>query len=170
LLILGIDPGSVVTGYGIVDAGKDDLSLVTCGTITPPPGSSFIERIILVNREVEELIARYQPEAVAVEDLFYARNARMAIKLGHIRGAIVLAVARSNVPLFEYSPAEVKSAVAGYGRAEKGQVINMVSRLLSIDPPPSSPDAADALAVAVCHAHSHRLKRLIEKGEGENKL
>ncbi|MCD6451856.1 MAG: crossover junction endodeoxyribonuclease RuvC [Acidobacteria bacterium] len=160
--ILGIDPGSLKTGYGIVDLVGEELAFITCGAIVPPAKASFPEKILLITRKIEELISKYQPEAVALEDLFYAKNAKTAIKLGQVRGGILFAVASSGVPLFEYSPLEVKSAVVGYGRAGKDQVKQMVSALLSIDPPPSSPDATDALALAICHAHSLRLKRLIE--------
>lgn len=154
--ILGVDPGSAHTGYGCIDEAAGRHRVLACGALSPPAAAAFPEKLRAVHDGLAALIAEHRPETVAVEDLFYARNARSALKLGHVRGVVLLAAAEAGLPVAEYAPAEVKRAVVGYGRAEKRQVQQMVSLLLGLDPPPSRLDVTDALAVAVCHAHSLR--------------
>lgn len=154
--IFGVDPGSAHTGYGCIDASGGRHRVLACGVLSPPARGGFPEKLRAVRDGLAALLAEHRPETVAVEDLFYARNARSALKLGHVRGVVMLAASEAGLPVAEYAPAEVKQAVVGYGRAEKQQVRQMVCLLLGLDPPPSRLDVTDALAVAVCHAHSVR--------------
>ena len=153
--ILGVDPGSQRTGYGCIDTEGNRHHVVDCGAVTVPPRIPLAEKLLVVHRGLAELLARHRPDVVALEDLFYARNVRSALVLGHVRGALMLAAAAAGVTICEYTPAEVKQAVVGYGRAEKRQVQQMVALLLGMEQPPTPLDVSDALAVAVCHAHSN---------------
>jgi crossover junction endodeoxyribonuclease RuvC len=150
----GIDPGSERTGYGCVETTGSRHRVVLCGAITTPPRGSFPEKLLVIHQRLTALIAECQPDCVAIENLFYAVNARSALKLGHARGVAMLAAVEAGLPVLEYTPAEIKRAVVGYGRAEKEQVQHMVKLLLGLAAPPSPHDAADALAVAICHVHS----------------
>src|SRR5215203_2760256 len=152
--IFGIDPGSERTGYGCIDSSGSRHVLVACGTLSAPPRTPFSERLLLIHSGLKTLLERHQPECVAVEDIFFARNVRSALKLGHARGIALLAASEAGLPVVEYAPAEIKRAVVGYGRAEKHQVQQMIKLLLGLDAVPSPHDAADALAVAICHVHS----------------
>lgn len=152
--ILGVDPGSQHTGYGCIEARDSRHHVVVCGALTPPPRVSLPEKLFTVHQGLADLIAKHRPDAVAIENLFYARNARSALILGHVRGVLMLAASQAQVPIWEYSPTEVKRAVVGYGRAEKRQVQQMVTLLLGLSTPPTPLDVSDALAVAVCHSHS----------------
>ena len=152
--VFGIDPGSERTGYGCVETGGSRHTLVTCGAIRTSASATFPEKLLQIFEELTALLADCQPDAVAVENLFFATNARSALKLGHARGVAVLAAVRAGVSVAEYSPAEIKRAVVGYGRAEKPQVQHMVKLLLGLAEVPSPHDAADALAVAICHVHA----------------
>lgn len=152
--ILGVDPGSAHTGYGCIDASGGRHRVLARGVLSPPARSAFPEKLRAVRDGLAALLAEHRPETVAVEDLFHARNARSALKLGHVRGVVMLAASEAGLPVAEYAPAAVKQAVVGYGRAEKQQVRQMVCLLLGLDPPPARLDVTDALAVAVCHAHS----------------
>jgi crossover junction endodeoxyribonuclease RuvC len=152
--IFGIDPGSRRTGYGCVETDGRRTRLVTCGAISVPVDASFAHRLELIHRELSDLLRACRPECVAVENLFHANNVRSALKLGHARGVAMLAAIQAGCELVEYTPAEVKRAVVGYGRAEKPQVQQMVKLLLGMPQVPSPHDAADALAVAICHLHS----------------
>ena len=152
--IFGVDPGSVHTGYGCIDTSGGRHRVLVCGALSPPVQSDFPQKLRAIHDGLTALLAEHRPETVAIEDLFYARNARSALKLGHVRGVVMLAASEAGLPVVEYSPAEVKRAVVGYGRAEKQQVQQMVGLLLGLDPPPARLDVTDALAVAVCHAHS----------------
>ena len=154
--IFGVDPGSSHTGYGCIDTSGGRHRVLACGALSPPARSAFPERLRAIHDGLAALLDEHRPETVAIEDLFHARNARSALKLGHVRGVVMLAACEAGLPVVEYAPAEVKRAVVGYGRAEKHQVQQMVSLLLGLDPPPSRLDVTDALAVAVCHAHSVR--------------
>src|SRR5688572_13798230 len=127
--------------------------MIVCGAITIPASNSFPEKLKIIHVELGLLIARHQPDVVAIENLFHAANARSALKLGHARGVAMLAAVEAGLPIVEYSPAEVKQSVVGYGRAEKGQVQAMVQLLLGLSAPPTPFDASDALAIAVCHLH-----------------
>ena len=153
----GIDPGSERTGYGCVETAGSRHRVVLCGAITTPSGASFPEKLLVIHQRLAALIAECRPDSVAIENLFYAVNARTALKLGHARGVAMLAAVEAGLPVVEYTPAEIKRAVVGYGRAEKQQVQHMVKLILGLASPPSPHDAADALAVAICHVHSHRV-------------
>lgn len=152
--IFGIDPGSERTGYGCIDTDGTRHRLVACGTISVPPRSEFADRLLAIHEGLRGLLAEYRPDCVAIEDVFHARNVRSALKLGHARGVALLAATQAGVPVAAYSPAEVKRAVVGYGRAEKHQVQQMVCLLLGLASAPSPYDASDALAIAICHLHS----------------
>ena len=164
--VLGIDPGSHVTGYGIVEKGSSaKLSIVCSGIIKAPQGSPLHERLSVIFDEVSAVIQSHAPDAVAVESVFTARNSKSALILGHARGVILLGAARSGLEVFEYAPTKVKQAVTGYGSAEKGQVQRMVKALLSTAALPG-PDEADALAVAICHLNHLRPRVQVVKGAG----
>jgi crossover junction endodeoxyribonuclease RuvC len=152
--IFGIDPGSERTGYGCVETDGRAARLVTCGTIAALAKDPFPQRLARIHRELSALIAGCAPDCVAIESLFSAVNARTALRLGHARGVAMLAAVECGCPVVEYTPAAVKRAVVGYGRAEKHQVQQMIKLLLGLTKPPSPHDAADALAVAICHMHS----------------
>jgi crossover junction endodeoxyribonuclease RuvC len=152
--IFGIDPGSERTGYGCVEVSASRHRLVICGSISPPARATFPDKLKHIHAGLTVLLARHRPDGVAVENVFYAKNAKSALKLGHARGVVLLAAAEAGVPVIEYTPAEIKRAVVGFGRAEKQQVGQMVKLLLGLDAVPSPHDAADALAVAICHLHS----------------
>jgi crossover junction endodeoxyribonuclease RuvC len=152
--IFGIDPGSVRTGYGCVDADGTRHRLVTCGVLAAPRGATFPDKLRAIHDGLERLLQAASPECVVIENLFHARNVRSALLLGHARGVAVLAASEAGLPIVEYTPAEIKLAVVGYGRAEKAQLQQMVKLLLGLEAVPSPHDAADALAVAICHAHT----------------
>lgn len=151
--VFGIDPGSQCTGYGCVDSDGRRHRMVLCGAIGLPAGTPFPDRLAAIHRTLAALLDECRPSAVAIESVFTSVNARSALKLGHARGVAMLAAVEAGVELVEYSPAEIKRAVVGYGRAEKPQVQDMVRLLLGLDAPPRPHDAADALAVAICHLH-----------------
>ena len=151
--IFGIDPGSVRTGYGCVETDGTRHRFVACGALSTPAGMPLPERLLAIHTGLAEALATAAPDCVAIENLFHARNARSALTLGHARGVAVLAAVQLGLPVVEYTPAEIKMSVVGYGRAEKVQVQRMIMLLLGLDTAPSPHDAADALAVAICHAH-----------------
>ena len=150
--ILGIDPGSRITGYGVITARGHELGFIACGTIRTGGEADFSRRLLTIFRDLCEVIETHQPEVAAVEDIFISSNPRSALKLGHARGAAVVAAQHRGLSIVDYTPRRVKQCVAGYGQAEKSQVQSMVRTLLALDSTPSQ-DAADALAVAICHAH-----------------
>jgi crossover junction endodeoxyribonuclease RuvC len=150
--IIGIDPGSRVTGYGVVDQVRRQLSHVASGRIVSSAQIPFHQRLKKIYQELTSIISCHEPETMAVEDLFMARNARSALKLGHARGVAILAGLNTDLAIAEYSPLEVKMALVGYGRAQKSQVQEMVRVLLGLGELPES-NIADALAVAICHLH-----------------
>ena len=152
--VFGIDPGSERTGYGCVETDGTRHRIVTCGAITTPPLTPFPEKLLAIHRRLAVLLAECAPDCVAIENLFHAVNVRSALKLGHARGVAMLAAIEAGVAVVEYTPAEIKRAVVGYGRAEKHQVQQMVKLILGLAQAPSPHDAADALAVAICHVHS----------------
>jgi crossover junction endodeoxyribonuclease RuvC len=164
MIVIGIDPGTRELGYGVVAKEEGHLRFVACGNLSVPSQDPLSLRLEQLYDELQEIIQKYQPQALAVERPFFAKNARSAIKLGEVLGIVALAAAKEGVPLSEYSPGQVKGAVAGYGAAGKRQVQRMVKDLLGLDQVPSPPDAADALAVAICHHHTAKLKGLM-KGE-----
>ena len=157
MIILGVDPGSVRTGYGVIDTDGRRHALIERGVIAPPVRRELAERLHFIHDGIADVIARHRPDALAVEDVFHAVNARSALVLGHVRGVVLLAGAECGLAVHAFAPAAVKVQITGYGRAEKGQVALMVSRLLALreDTPPG--DAADALAVALCLAHQSPL-------------
>lgn len=161
MLILGIDPGTAITGYGLVKEEAGVLGLVDCGVITTPSGQPLAERLQTIYQGLAEVIDRHQPTAAAVEELFFSRNVRTALSVGHARGVTLLALVDAGLPIYEYKPLEVKQAIAGYGGADKRQVQEMVRMLLELESVPQPDDAADAVAVAVCHIHSARMAALI---------
>jgi crossover junction endodeoxyribonuclease RuvC len=150
--IIGVDPGSMVTGYGIVEQDNRTLTHVASGRVVSPPRIPFHLRLKKIYVELEKVIGLYQPEVMAVEDLFMARNIKSALKLGHARGVAILAGLNADLCIAEYSPLEVKKAIVGYGRAHKLQIQEMIRTLLGLVDLPQS-DTADALAIAVCHLH-----------------
>ena len=152
--VFGIDPGSERTGYGCVETDGRRHRLVTCGAVMAPPSASFPDRLAGIHRELTQLLQTLQPDCVAIENLFHAVNARSALKLGHARGVAMLAAVQAGCVVVEYTPTEIKRAVVGYGRADKGQVQQMIKLLLGLDTVPQPHDASDALAVAICHVHS----------------
>jgi crossover junction endodeoxyribonuclease RuvC len=152
--IFGIDPGSIRTGYGCVQTDGTRHTLVSYGALSTTSGAALPDRLHRIHDGIVALIRSASPDCVAVENLFHARNVRSALTLGHARGVVLLAAVESGLPIVEYTPAEIKMAVVGYGRAEKTQVQQMVQLLLGLDTAPSPHDAADALAVALCHAHA----------------
>lgn len=150
--VLGIDCGSERTGYGVVESDGVEHRLLTCGVIRTHPKTPFEQRLLQIAGELRDLIRQEAPDAAAVEDVFYSANVKTALKLAHVRGVALLAIAEAGLALGEYSPLEVKTSVVGYGRAEKRQVQTMVRSLLKLAEPVQSEDACDALAVAICHA------------------
>ena len=152
--ILGIDCGCERTGFGVVDTDGRTHRFVSAGVIRTAGSAGMPARLARIHQGLAETISRYQPEAVAIEEVFHATNVRTVLQLAHVRGIALLAAAQAGIPVGEYSALEVKASVVGYGRAEKHQVQTMVASLLGLDAPPESQDAADALAVAICHATS----------------
>jgi crossover junction endodeoxyribonuclease RuvC len=153
--VLGIDCGTEFTGYGVVELRPDDsLLCITCGAIKVSPRDPMPLRLSRISTRLQDLIVEHQPDRVAIEDVFYAVNVKSALKLGQVRGVAMLAAASAGLEVAEYAPLSIKSAVVGYGKAEKHQVQQMVALLLRLDEIPESPDAADALAIAICHLHT----------------
>lgn len=161
---IGIDPGTAITGWGVVEQefGGQDLDTIAYGVITTPADMPFPKRLKVIYDELTEIIAQYQPENAAVEMLFFSRNTTTALSVGHGRGVAILALANADLPIAEYKPLEIKQAIVGYGGADKGQVQRMVKLLLNLDEIPKPDDAADALAVAICHLHSARWQAIDE--------
>lgn len=162
MIVLGIDPGTATTGYGVVTDRDSQPIMVAYGAILTPSDQALPDRLITIHTEVLRLIDQYQPEQAAVEQLFFNKNVRTALAVGHARGVVLLALAERQVPIFEYTPLEVKQAVTGNGRADKKQIQEMIKILLELDKIPKPDDAADALAIAVCHFHSARYTTLME--------
>ncbi|HRX02341.1 MAG: crossover junction endodeoxyribonuclease RuvC [Anaerolineae bacterium] len=160
MLILGIDPGTAITGYGLVEQ-IDELRLVDAGAILTPAGTPLPERLLTIHKQLSSLISSFKPDAVAVEELFFSKNARTAMSVGHARGVVLLTAAQAGLPIFHYKPSEVKVAVTGYGAAAKPQVQEMVRLLLELEETPKPDDVADAIAVAICHLQSAYLHRLL---------
>ncbi len=166
MLTLGIDPGVSATGYGLVKKGGEDLTLVEYGVITPGSELPPAQRLKVICDELEEIIVRHRPTDVAVERLFFSRNVRTALAVGEARGVALLAAAKHDLPVYEYTPLEVKESLVGYGRATKGQVQEMVGVILGLDSIPQPDHAADALAVAICHGYSIQVERALEASKG----
>jgi crossover junction endodeoxyribonuclease RuvC len=161
MLVIGIDPGTATTGYGLVRENQDgSLSAVDYGAITTPANLPMPLRLLELYNKLKEILLLHHPESGAVEKLFFQRHVSTAISVGQGRGVALLALAESGIDVLEYTPLEVKQAVAGYGRADKAQIQSMVRALLSLDEIPTPDDAADALAIAICHLHSAKIKQL----------
>jgi crossover junction endodeoxyribonuclease RuvC len=160
--VLGIDPGTLTSGYGVVAEEDHKLFYVASGGISPSAKQPFPKRLKKIYEELEKIIDKYRPQAVVVEDLFVSKNIKAALKLGHARGIAILAAMNADLPVFEYAPLEIKQAVVGGGKAEKKQVQLMVKTLLDLPKVPHPADAADALAAAICHVHSSRLREILK--------
>ena len=152
--ILGIDPGYGITGFGLIEAQRNQYQLLRCGAITTPPNSEFTGRLDMIYRDMSELLTLAKPDAVAIEELFFGHNVTTGINVAQARGVILLACYQAGVPIFEYKPMQVKQAVVGYGNATKHQVMDMTKRILKLSAVPKPDDAADAVAIALCHARS----------------
>ncbi len=159
--ILGLDPGTATTGYGIIDVVDGRLTAVTYGTITTPAKTPMAERLQTIYNELNQLLATYQPDTAGIEEVFFGRNITTAITVGQARGVLLLSLANANVSIGEYSPPKIKDAVAGYGKANKAQVQLMVRNLLELEETPRPDDAADGLAVAITHYYYHRFESLL---------
>ena len=152
--ILGIDPGYGITGFGLIEAQRGSTQLLHCGAITTPAGMDFSARLEIIYEDMRKLLEVAKPEAVAIEELFFGQNVTTGIGVAQSRGVILLAIRQAGVPVFSYKPMQVKQAVVGYGNASKHQVQDMTKRLLHLNAMPKPDDAADAIAIALCHARS----------------
>ena len=152
--ILGIDPGYGITGFGLVDALRGQYALLRCGAITTPPHTDFSWRLEVIYNDMVELLRVTKPDAVAIEELFFGQNVTTGIGVAQSRGVILLAIRQAGIPVYQYKPMQVKQAVVGYGNATKHQVQDMTKRLLRLEKLPKPDDAADAIAIALCHARS----------------
>jgi crossover junction endodeoxyribonuclease RuvC len=161
MIVLGIDPGTAATGYGVVARRNDRILALDGGVIVTPPEAPLERRLADIHARLAELLAEHRPAAMAVESLYFGRNVRTALAVGHARGVALLAAGQRRVPVFAYTPQQVKGAVCGSGRAEKDQVQRMVQALLSLPEPPRPDHAADALAVAICHANGAPLRAAV---------
>ncbi len=165
MLVLGIDPGTALCGYGLVRQERDEMSIVAYGAVSTPANSPLPSRLLKIYTELSSLIAEHHPDAAAVEKLFFAKNSRTALAVGHARGVALLVAAQAKLPVGEYTPNEVKQAIVGYGGADKNQMQQMVKMLLHLDFVPEPDDAADAVAIAICHIQSSHLQQLIQNQE-----
>ena len=152
--ILGIDPGYGITGFGLVDAQRGQFQLLRCGAITTPAGMDFSARLEIIYEDMRKLLEMAKPDVVAIEELFFGQNVTTGIGVAQSRGVILLAIRQAGLPVFQYKPMQVKQAVVGYGNATKHQVMDMTKRLLKLEKLPKPDDAADAIAIALCHARS----------------
>jgi len=163
--ILGIDPGIATIGFGVLDFDKNNFKLLNCGVITTPAHTSLSSRLNQIYDDTIQIIDTFKPDCVPIEELFFNTNITTGISVAHGRGVLLLAAYKSNVPVFEYTPLQVKQAVAGYGRAEKKQVMDMIKRICNLKAVPKPDDAADAVALAICHARSST--SLLNKGAND---
>ena len=152
--ILGIDPGYGITGFGLIEAHRGQSQLLRCGAITTPAGADFSARLEMIYEDMRQLLEMAKPDAVAIEELFFGQNVTTGIGVAQSRGVILLAIRQAGLPVYQYKPMQVKQAVVGYGNATKHQVQDMTKRLLKLDAVPKPDDAADAVAIALCHARS----------------
>lgn len=157
--ILGIDPGYAIVGFGLLEAGRGQARLISCGAINTPAGVAMPQRLLQIQEDMETLIRTFSPDVMAIEELFFNTNVTTGIGVAQARGVILAAAAKLGVAIFEYTPSQVKQAVVGYGKAEKRQVMDMTKRILNLGAVPKPDDAADAVAIALCHARS-RTSRL----------
>jgi len=168
MIILGIDPGTITTGYGVIKAEEDEATLVDCGALTASERSPIGERLSYIYQRLLEIIARFNPDVVAIESPFVAKNVKSALAIGKAQAIAILAAAEGKIPTHEYSPAEVKQRVANYGASSKEQVQEMVKLQLGLAQVPHPADAADALAVALCHLRRMHLDSLLARSEGKS--
>ena len=155
MVILGIDPGFAIVGFGVLSSQGGKQKLLSCGAVTTPAGLPLPTRLLQIENDMAQLFDTFHPDAMAIEELFFTNNVTTGIGVAQARGVILTAAERAGVPIFEYSPSEVKLAVTGYGKAEKRQVMDIVKRLLGLSAVPKPDDAADAVAIALCHARSY---------------
>lgn len=155
MTILGIDPGFAIVGFGLLQTEHGTSTLLRCGTITTPAGQPLPARLLQIEDDMAELFAAFRPDAMAIEELYFNHNITTGIGVAQARGVILAAAERAGAPIYEYSPSEVKMAVVGYGKAQKRQVMDMTRRLLKLKAVPKPDDAADAVAIALCHARSN---------------
>jgi crossover junction endodeoxyribonuclease RuvC len=160
LRVIGIDPGTAITGWGVVDGDGQSLTALGYGVITTPAGMPLAQRLQIIYSELTVILEQWQPKTAGLEELFFSKNAKTALMVGHGRGVAMLALAQANLPIIEYKPLEIKQAITGHGGADKQQMQQMVKLLLSLAEIPRPDDAADALAVAICHLHSVQLRLL----------
>lgn len=160
MIILGLDPGTAITGFGVIEKNDQGIDYVNCGCITTCAGMPMPERLQCIYEDTKKIITKYKPDAVAIEDLFFFRNVTTVIKVSQARGVLILAACKKSLPIFEYKPLQIKMALTGYGRADKKQMQQMVKSVLSLSDIPKPDDAADGLAIAICHANSEKLQNL----------
>ena len=163
MIILGIDPGTITMGYGVIEAGEDEITLVDCSALSSPARSPIGERLSYLYHSLLEIISRYQPDAVAIEQPFMAKNVKAALAIGRAQAIAILAAADRGIPTYEYTPAQVKQRVTNYGASSKEQIQEMVRLQLGLPQVPEPSDAADALAVAICHLRETHLDSLLAK-------
>ena len=165
--ILGIDPGVAIVGFGVVDSEGGTQRMVQYGAINTPANTPLAARLVQIEQDLMELLEQFKPDEVAIEELFFSKNITTGIAVAHARGVILATVEKAGIPLYEYTPMQVKQAVVGYGLAEKNQVMDMTKRLLKLRSVPKPDDAADALAIAICHARSATslLRRVAPQGK-----
>ena len=165
--ILGIDPGVAIVGFGVVDSEGGTQQMVQYGAINTPANTPLAARLVQIEQDLMELLDQFKPDEVAIEELFFSKNITTGIAVAHARGVILATVEKAGIPLYEYTPMQVKQAVVGYGLAEKNQVMDMTKRLLKLRSVPKPDDAADALAIAICHARSATslLRRVAPQGK-----
>jgi crossover junction endodeoxyribonuclease RuvC len=169
MLVIGIDPGTAITGYGLVKDNPDgSLAVVDYGTVQTLADVEMPRRLMELHQKLKEIVLLHRPESGAVEKLFFQRNVRTALSVGQARGVILLTLAETGLSLAEYTPLEVKQAVVGYGNADKNQVQQMVRALLGLQDVPQPDDAADALAIAICHLHTARYNERFQKDTGQD--
>ncbi len=161
MIIIGIDPGYAIVGIGVVEYAQNKLRTLEYNAITTPSTMPTVERLKKIYTDMTQYIKKYNPDAIAIEELFFNSNQKTAINVAQARGVLLACGANANVPIYEYTPLQVKQAVTGYGRAQKGQIQQMVKMMLGLNAIPKPDDAADALAIAICHAHSNKMNNIL---------
>lgn len=161
MIIIGIDPGYAIVGIGVIEYVGNKFRTLEYNAITTPAGMPTVERLKKIYNEMIMYVEKYNPDAVAIEELFFNSNQKTAINVAQARGVLLVAVANKNIPIYEYTPLQVKQAVTGYGRADKKQIQTMVKMLLGLNVIPKPDDAADGLALAICHAHSNKMNNIL---------
>ena len=162
MIIIGIDPGYAITGFGVLEYEGNHFKLIESGSIQTKAGIPLPTRIAKIYDDMNSLIEKYKPDAIAIEELFFNRNTTTAIGVAQGRGAVLIAAAKTSTPIYEYTPLQVKQGVTGYGRADKKQVQMMVKTVLGLEKVPKLDDTTDAIAIGICHAHSHRFSKPIQ--------